>query len=141
MPAVYHHRLVVAESDLDDFGHANNLSVLRWTLAAAEGHCEAQGWPTARLRDERGAVWVVRQHRIRYLRAASLGDEVVVQTWVGDMRRMASLRHYKLTCAGEVIARGETDWAYVALDARGQARPLDVPEDVAAAFEVVGRRR
>lgn len=139
MPAIYQHRLVVADEDIDAFGHANNLRVLGWTLDAASAHIAAAGWPPERF-VERGSAFVVRSHRIRYLRPALLGQRIVVETWIADQRAAASLRKYRLLLEsdgeddGTVIARAETDWAYIDLGA-GSPRPIE--DDIIAAFELV----
>ena len=138
MPAVFHHRLVVGPDDIDAFGHANNMRILGWTLDAAIAHATAQGWPTERFMEELGASFLVRSHKIRYLRPALLGEAVVIETWVADFRRVASLRKYRIVreADGKLLARAETDWAFVNLS-DGSPRPVD--EVVHTSFELVDR--
>ena len=81
--------------------------------------------------------WVVRSHRIEYLRPAFAGDRVAVVTWVADFRRAFSMRKYEFVRPVDnlVLARGETDWVYV--DA-GTGRPRSIPASVRALFEIPG---
>jgi acyl-CoA thioester hydrolase len=111
----------------------NNVEFVRWMQDAAVAHADARGL-TAATR-EAGATWVVRSHRIEYLRPAMAGDRINVLTWVADFRRAFSLRRYRFTRAsdGTVLARGETDWVFVDVKT---GRPKSVPEELKGMFEV-----
>ena len=91
MPALFELPLRVTADDIDPLGHVNNIQYVKWMQTAALAHSAAQGWP----HDEYvrlGAGWVVRSHTIEYLQPAYEGDEVVVVTWVADMKKVTSLR-------------------------------------------------
>lgn len=135
MPAVYEHSHTVRADEVDLFGHVNNLAYLRWLQDAAVAHSAAQGWPMARYRDEdRG--WVVRSHFIEYKQAAFANQEIVVRTWIADMRRMTSLRRYQIVRPADsaLLARAETNWAFVRMS---DLRLMRIPEDVSSCFEIV----
>jgi len=66
MPAVFEYHHTVLESEIDGQGHVNNLEYLKWMQDAAVAHSTAQGWPTARYKEE-GAGFVARSHNIEYL--------------------------------------------------------------------------
>ena len=76
---------------------------------------------------------MVRSHRIEYRRPAFAGDRVRVVTWVENFRRAFSLRKYRFerVADGEVLAEGETDWAFV--DA-ASGRPRSVPQEIVGLF-------
>ncbi len=135
MPAIYEHRHVVQAEEIDALGHVNNLIYLQWTQAASLAHSAAQGWPPAAYQTL-GAGFVVRAHRIEYLRSALLGDELVIRTWVSRFRRVTSLRRFDVIRAadGVLLARAATDWAFVNWTTR---MPCRVPPEVATAFEIV----
>ena len=95
MPAIYDWKHVVSERDLDDLGHANNISYLKWMQSASLAHSAAQGWPIEAYR-ALGQGWVVRSHYIEYLTSALLGDEIVVRTWVANLKKVTSLRRYHM---------------------------------------------
>jgi len=135
MPAIYEHRLTVAPGHIDRLGHVNNLEYLRWALAAAVRHSAAQGWP-AEAYERLGAAFVVRSHEIQYLQPAYEGDEVVVQTWVADFRRLSCLRRYKIIRVTDdvVLATAATQWAFVKLDSGALTR---IPPELGSAFEIV----
>ncbi len=83
-----------------------------------------------------GATWVVRTHRIKYLRPAFAGEKSVVLTWVSNLRRVLSLRKYKVVRMEDkaVLAEGETDWVFVNT-ATGKLR--SIPKDILSVFEVL----
>ena len=93
---------------------------------ASIGGIEAQG---------KEATWVVREHRIEYLLPAFVGEELEVNTWVENIRRVRSRRKYefKRKSDGKVLVKGETDWVFV--DARS-GRPIPIPEAVSRVFDL-----
>src|SRR3954465_5338046 len=88
------HALPAPPAAIDANGHANNVEFVRWMQEAAVAHAEAAGG-TAAAMAALGAAWVVRSHRIEYLRPAFAGDRLAVVTWVADFRRAFSLRKYE----------------------------------------------
>jgi acyl-CoA thioester hydrolase len=95
MPAVYEHRHRVLDREMDTVGHVNNLEYLKWLQDAALAHSAAQGWPADAYRSA-GHGWVVRSHYIEYLVPAFADDDIVVRTWIADMKRVTSLRRYEI---------------------------------------------
>jgi len=128
----YRHRVDV--EDIDDLGHAANYHYVRWMQHAAIAHSTANGWPPERYSELR-AGWVVRSHQITYLKPAFAGDELVIRTWVENMRPATSLRRYEIrTRDGEMLATAATDWAFMSYEKQKAVR---IPSAVAECFEVV----
>ena len=135
MPAVFEYQHQVTEAEIDGVGHVNNLAYLRWMQDAAVAHSAAQGWP-AKAYYDLGQGWVVRSHFIEYLVPAFAGDEIVVRTWVADMKRVTSIRRYELLRNGDgkQLATAFTNWAFVKFST---LQPCRVPPEVQNAFEIV----
>jgi acyl-CoA thioester hydrolase len=135
MPAIYCHSRVVAQEEIDGLGHVNNLHYLKWMQEAAVAHSAAQGWPTDRYRSI-GAAFVVRAHRIEYRRPAFAGEKLEIRTWVSAFSKVTSLRKYQVFRPhdGQVLALGETDWAFMGLE---PYVPRRITPELAAAFELV----
>ena len=135
MPAIFEYRLTVADEAIDGQGHVNNLEYVRWMQQAAVAHSNAQGWTAERYK-QLGAGWVVRSHKIEYLQAAFAGDQIVVYTWVADMRKVRSLRKYKMvrTADGVTVATAETDWAFFGYEHRV---PRRIPIELIESFVLV----
>jgi acyl-CoA thioester hydrolase len=135
MPAIYEHLLTVQPEELDILGHVNNLAYLRWMQDAAVAHSAAQGWPLERYLQV-GAGWVVHTHQIVYQRPAFVGEPIVVLTWVTNVRKIRSLRKYKIKRSSDqtVLAVAQTDWAFIGFQ---HHVPRPIPSEVREAFEVV----
>ena len=136
MPAVFKWNHTVGVADLDGLGHANNISYLKWMQSAALAHSAAQGWPVEAYA-ALGCGWVVRSHFIEYLSPALLGNTIIVQTWVADLKKVTSLRRYRIVTTRsdqeQILAKAQTDWAFV--DYR-TGTPKRIPPQVLSAFEV-----
>ncbi len=137
MPDIFFHSHVVQADEIDGLGHANNVVYVAWLQAAAVAHSAAQGWPGSRYH-ELGQGWVVRSHAIEYLLPDFVGDHVVVETWVASMKKVTSLRRYRIVRHGDgaLLAAAETNWAFVDLTT---GKPVRIPPEVGGAFVVVER--
>jgi len=122
------HRFVVSKSDIDDLGHAGNVSWVRWVNEAAGAHSLAIGLDLEGYR-KLGMLWVVRRHEIEYLQAAFEGDQVDAHTWVHSLRGATSLRRTLFRRADNqaLLARAETTWVLLALPS---GRPTRVPKQL-----------
>lgn len=123
----FSHLLTVADEDIDELGHANNVQYLRWVQDVAGAHWRAIVPAEALER----YIWVVREHRIRYLQSAVAGDVLRATTWVGEMRGAQCQRFTRLEreADGVLLSEAETQW--VLLDPQSR-RPVRVGEEVAA---------
>src|ERR1035441_3759580 len=119
----------VEPADIDELGHVNNVTYLRWVQEAAVAHWTAAA-PAA---DQAKLVWVVVRHEIDYQHPALLGDRIVARTWVGTATRIRFERHTELLRESDrrVLARARTLWCPV--DAR-TGKPAAVSAEVRAVF-------
>ncbi len=125
----------VTEQDIDELGHAGNFHYIKWMQHAAIAHSSANGWPPEKY-NELGAGWVVRSHKITYLKPAFEGDSLVIRTWVANLKSAISHRRYEIVNdKGEMLAKAETAWAFVNYE---KQKPTRIPNEVAASFEIVG---
>jgi acyl-CoA thioester hydrolase len=133
----FEYRLTVSPSDIDELNHAGNAHFVRWMQEAAVAHSAALGWPTEKYLDL-GAGWVVRSHKIVYLKPAYENDEIRIRTWVSNMKAVTSLRHYEIFNAnGDLLAKAETDWAFVNY---ATEKPTRIPAVISDNF-VIGEGR
>ena len=130
MPDIYLHEHVVHAGEIDPLGHANNVSYVQWMQDAAIAHSTAQGWPMSRYQDI-GFAWVVRRHTVEYLLSAVEGNSIVIRTWVADMQRVTSLRRYEIHAGDRLLARAETNWAFIRT---ADGRLSRIPHEVSSAF-------
>ncbi len=135
MPAVFEFPHSVSPDEIDGVGHVNNIEYLRWLQDAAVAHSTAQGWPSEAYH-RLGLGWVVRTHFIEYLVPAFAGDQLLIRTWIADMKRVTSMRRYEILrpSDGKTLATANTNWAFVNFTT---LQPCRVPAEITGAFEIV----
>ena len=131
---IFSYEFTIPENALDENGHVNNVEYVQWMQDAAVRHYESLGGvpPTQAL----AATWVVRSHKIEYLRPAFAGDRIEVRTWVVNIRLVRSLRRYRFTRLSDsrLLVKAETDWVFV--NARTGA-PRLVSEEIIKIFPLL----
>lgn len=125
----------VRVEDTDELGHVNNVVWLRFVVAVGHAHTAAVGIGE-KFHAQHGAVWVVRRHRIDYLRSAVAGERIEEATWITDLRGARCVRavEFRRVADGGILARAESVWAFVD---RETQRPRRMPAEVFQRFEVV----
>ncbi|MBC7446682.1 MAG: acyl-CoA thioesterase [Hymenobacteraceae bacterium] len=123
--------VAVQPGDIDDLQHVNNMVYLRWVQEVAGAHWGA----VAPTEAQTGLVWVVMRHEIDYKVAAKLGDEVLLQTWVGTAVGVTFERHTRISRAadGVVLAQARTLWCPINAQT---GRPQRVTAELRALFSV-----
>ena len=121
----------VQPEDIDELGHVNNVTYLRWVQEAATAHWRAVAAPA----DQEQLYWVVVRHEIDYLHPAMPGDRIVARTWVGAATRIKFDRHTELLRERDrkPLARARTVWCPI--DAR-TGKPTAVSAEVRAVFSI-----
>lgn len=132
--SIYSYAFTIPESAIDENGHVNNVVYVQWMQDAAVRHFEFIGGTSPMRAAE--ATWVVHSHKIEYLNPAFAGDLLEVRTWVSDVRRVRSTRHYEFVrkSDGQLLVKGETDWVFV--DVR-TGRPKTIPDAVVNVFPIL----
>jgi len=135
VPAIYLHEVTVTADDIDRQGHVNNLVYVRWMQDAGVAHSTAQQWPQDRY-STAGIGWVAKSHHIEYVKPAYENEDIVVRTWVADMKRASSIRRYRIVRPSDdtLLAVAETNWAFVKL---ATGTPTRIPPEVLECFDVV----
>jgi acyl-CoA thioester hydrolase len=121
----------IEPADIDELGHVNNVTYLRWVQDVAVAHWKA----ASRATDQANLRWVVVRHEIDYKQAAYLGDRIIARTWVGTASRIRFERYTELLRASDrsLLARARTLWCPI--DAR-TGKPTSVSAEVRAGFSV-----
>jgi acyl-CoA thioester hydrolase len=128
-PEVFELPIPIEPADIDELGHVNNVTYLRWVQDAAVAHWRARA-PAA---DQARLFWVVLRHEIDYKQPARLGDTLVARTWVGAASRLKFERHTEVVreADGRLLARARTLWCPI--DA-ATGKPAPVSPEVRASF-------
>jgi acyl-CoA thioester hydrolase len=119
----------VLPGDIDEQNHVNNTVYLRWVQDIATAHWRA----VASSKAQAAIGWVVLRHEIDYKGPATLGDEVVLCTWVGEATRLTFERFTEIRrkSDGRLLSQARTLWCPI--DAQ-TGRPVRVSADVRAQF-------
>ena len=125
--------LEVVASDIDAYNHVNNSVYLSWFDEAAWSHSAALGISLEEcVRIRRGMA--AHRAEIDYQKAAVLGDQVAVATWiVSTDNRLRVERRFQVrrTANAETLARARTDYVCINLDS---GRACRMPESFAKAY-------
>ena len=123
MENVFTLTITVSTEDIDNLHHVNNLVYVKWMDKIATSH-----W-TYLTKDSPFPeyVWVVMRHEIDYLKQASLGDKIIVKTWVGETRGITSVRLMEFYKKDVLLVKAKTTWAM--LDSKN-FKPARIRENV-----------
>lgn len=125
---VYNHELKVKEDAIDENLHVNNVAYIQWMQDAAIAHSNELGLSVYGYVAS-GQSWVARSHYIEYLKPAFLDDEIVVQTWVTQIKRTTSNRAYAFFRKSDktLLATAKTLWVYIDIK---NGRPIAIPKEL-----------
>jgi len=126
-PNPYLIELDVAASDIDAYDHVNNSVYLSWFDRVAWSHSATLGIPLEQCIAMRRGM-AAHHTEIDYLRAAVLGDRVLVGTWiVSTDSKLRVERSFQVRRApdGELLARARTGYVCINLDS---GRATRMPE-------------
>jgi acyl-CoA thioester hydrolase len=122
--------ITVAAHEIDSLGHVNNAVYVQYIEAVATAHAERVGM---RLEVLRGleAVPVVREHHLKYLRPAKLGDVLTVHTRVEGMQGVRATRRNTISLGETVLVESFATWVWLH---PVTLRPRAIPDVIWTAF-------
>jgi acyl-CoA thioester hydrolase len=126
---VFEKRITVAESDLDQLNHVNNVRYVQWVQDIAEAH-----WLTYATKEILETYsWFLVSHTIEYKNQALLGDELILKTFVPKVAGVSTIRHVEITNANtnKLIINSKTKWCLI--DSKTQ-RPTRILPEIAELF-------
>jgi len=127
--AAFEMTVPVRTGDIDEQNHVNNTVYLRWVQDVAVGH-----WRAIASSDAQETIdWVVLRHEIDYKAPATLGDEIVLRTWVGKATRLTFERFTEIRRKRDrhLLSTARTLWCPINTQT---GRPVRVPAEVRAQF-------
>lgn len=126
---IYTHHRTVMEEDLDDLKHVNNVIYVQWIQDIAKEHWEVRA--TEKLKKQ--FIWMVIRHEIDYKKQAFLGDDILLETYVGETTFVTSERYVNIKNAGtsEILVAAKSIWCLLDADSK---RPTKITEDLRKVF-------
>src|SRR5437899_10199236 len=129
--AFFEMTVLVLPGDIDEQNHVNNTVYLRWVQDVATAHWRAVASPKA----QEIIGWVVLRHEIDYKGPTTLGDEVVLRTWVGKATRLTFERFTEIrrNRDGRLLSEARTLWCPINAQT---SRPMRISGEVRAQFSI-----
>lgn len=129
-PEIFELKFPVEKRHLDKQNHVNNVQYVQWVQDVAQAHWEARATPA----QQEKLFWIVVKHEISYKQQAFLGEEILLQTYVGKTTHVKSTRHVIIKNAEtkKVLVEAKTVWAL--MDEEKQ-KPTKISEELKKVFK------
>lgn len=116
MSNIFDVTIQVQPEHIDSLGHVNNVVYMHWMQDVASAHIEALGLGLQEYQQLQHAMVAV-EHHVQYRKAAFLGDEIILRTWLNDLNALYSFRQYAFYRAKDqsLLFTGSTKWACIEL--------------------------
>ncbi|MEG0486971.1 MAG: thioesterase family protein [Acinetobacter sp.] len=107
-------KMIVQPEHIDVLGHVNNVVYVQWMQDVASAHIEELGVGLEQYLEMKHAMVAV-EHHVQYRKAAMLGDEVILRTWLYDINALYSFRQYAFFKVSDnsLLFTGNTKWACI----------------------------
>lgn len=127
----HHTSIDVRWSELDPYHHVNHAVYLTYMESARIEALSEVGFGMERLREE-GCQIVVAEMSLRFVRSATAGDALDVETEVVEIQRASTRWRQTIRLAGEVVVEAEVTGAITDLSGRPRRMPPGFQEALAA---------
>lgn len=127
----FSHSFRVPASDIDHFGHVNNVSYVRWVQEVAEAHWNREA--TTEMRTRYG--WMIVRHELDYKKQAFENDEITATTWVGEWTHVTCERFVEIKRGDDLLVKSKTVWCIVDM---AKKWPCKIPKDLKELFKQAG---
>lgn len=133
--STFESELQVRPDDIDMNGHVHNSKYLDYVLAARFDQMERCYGMSMDVFLERGLSWYVRAAFIQHKKSLHMGDQILVRTWVANVRSRGVKVEYEIIHKKEnkLSAKGYFD--YVLVD-RDSGRPRVIDPDIIEKYSV-----
>lgn len=124
MTAIFDLKLTVQPEHIDALGHVNNVEYVKWMQEVATAHIEKLGLGLAEYLLLKHAMVAV-EHHMQYRKAAFVGEELILRTWLDDLNALYSSRQYVFYRPADhgILFVAQTKWACVEI-ASGRAKRM-----------------
>ena len=124
---MFRHPVAIDPADIDDMGHVNNATYLKWVQEAVVDYWRSVAPPEAVAEH----LWVALKHEITYLRPTFLQDVVVAEVIAEKVEGARAMFTTVLRRGEDVLSEIKSSWC--CLDAVTK-RPARLARDVVGRF-------
>lgn len=130
---IFESQLKVRTYECDSYGHVNNATYLNYLEFARMEALENRNLDLKKLK-ELGFLVLIRRVEIDYLYPASMGDVIVIKTYVHNHRRTSGIFAQDIIREADkkIIANAKVTWVFTNL----QGRPIAIPAVIQEAFGI-----
>ena len=130
---VFSYPITVSPVHIDILNHVNNEVYIKWLMEAAIANSAAVGYTMEKYLSD-AACFVVRRHEVDYLSPAFLNEELVVETWIEDMKSKTTTRVYKIKRLADqkILITAKTLWVYANINT---GKPAEIPQALIESFK------
>jgi acyl-CoA thioester hydrolase len=122
----YYYENINVEADaIDENKHVNNVQYLKWMQDAAMEHTVITKLHLKTITDR--YKWFTKRNLVEYEGQCFLNDELVLITWLSEIRNTSATRKYHIYKNKSLIATGESIFIY--FDAK-ELKPTSIPNIV-----------
>ncbi|MDC0535002.1 acyl-CoA thioesterase [Francisellaceae bacterium] len=132
MPHVFEHSFPVKHEDIYFNGHVANDVYVRWMYESALQHSIYVGIDLDTY-VEMNTMIVVRRNEVDYYYPAYEGDEIIVKTWVDELRRSSATRFFEIMLKNDRKLLVKAKSIYVSLNLTTH-RPISMPQKLINEF-------
>lgn len=128
-PEVFEQEIKVIQDDLDENKHVNNVRYVQWIQDIAKAHWEKRAGEE--IKDK--YFWVVIRHEIDYKNQAFMGDDLILQTFVGKHTHVTSVRHVNIINKKDkkVVIKAKSTWCLMDSESK---KPVKITEEMLRIF-------
>lgn len=114
MSSVFDLQIKVKPEHIDILGHVNNVVYVQWMQDVASAHIETLGVGLEQYLEMKHAMVAI-EHYVQYRKAALLGDDIILRTWLYDINALYLFRQYAFFRASDksLLFTGNTKWACI----------------------------
>lgn len=125
----FSHSFRVEAVDIDEQGHVNNVTYLRWIQDVAIAH-----WKHSATEEQiENFTWITVRHEIDYKRQAFEGEEITATTWIGEWTHVTCERFTEILRGDELLVKSRTVWCIVD---RKTIKPTKIRKELIERFVV-----
>lgn len=125
----FSHSFRVPPDAIDEQGHVNNVSYVRWVQDVAVAH-----WFHAATAEQLAKyTWVMLRHEIDYKKQAFENEEITAATWVGGATKITCERFTEIHRGADLLVKSKTIWCL--LD-RETTKPSRITSELKEIFEM-----
>ena len=124
-PEIFEQNLTVQKTDLDELDHVNNVRYVQWMEDIAKAHWEERAAKEYQVK----YLWMVVRHEIDYKGQAFLGDELLLQTFVGEHTHVTSQRFVNIRnkATNKILISAKSNWCLIDNETK---KPAKISEEM-----------